>query len=399
MFEQKLLATALNSASDYAQLSELIDASTLSTESQLLFKLVGDYYSTDPSAVVVDRGLLVSSLYRRVSSEKVRQLLTNIINSLPKDTSGANVLKEVREHKLHVLGQQLAAALSDPNSSRVGDLLFAYQTLLAGGDQVKAVGEEEYRGVRLADIVKDKFDPKELIQIWPKELNDQIDGGARRGHHVLIFAPTEMGKTLFAINAVAGFLAQGMRVLYVGNEDPASDIIMRVATRLLSKTKHEIIAHPEDADYELGKLNWNNFVLTAMAPGTFERINRACASGGYDVVILDQLRNIDVKSGNRTEGLERAATEARNLARRHNVLVVSVTQAADSASGKLLLNRGDVDSSNVGIPGQCDLMIGIGATAQMEEMNQRMISLPKNKLSGNHAPIPIRVDPITSKVL
>ena len=398
--EQKILAVALNDANDYTQLNQLLEFNSLSTEAQLLLKLAGNYYATDPNAQRVDRELLIKSLERKVQSEKVRQLLTNVINGLPKDTSGANILKEVRDHRLHVTGHKLAAALASPDSHGVADLLADYQSLLANttGNEIP-VGEEEYREVRLADLAKKSFDPKELIQIWPKELNDQIDGGARRGHHVLIFAPTEMGKTLFAINAVAGFLAQNLKVLYIGNEDPAADIIMRLATRLLGKTKHEILANPDVADADLGTRSWGNFTLVAMAPGTFERINRIASSGGYDVVVLDQLRNLDVKSGNRTEGLERAATEARNLARKHRVLVVSVTQAADSATGKLVLTRGDVDSSNVGIPGQCDLMIGLGATIAMEEMNQRCISFPKNKLSGNHTPLHVYVDPTTSKVM
>jgi hypothetical protein len=35
----------------------------------------------------------------------------------------------------------------------------------------------------------------------------------------------------------------------------------------------------------------------------------------------------------------------------------------------------------------------------MEDANMRCISLPKNKLSGNHTPIMIQVDPTISKVL
>ena len=111
------------------------------------------------------------------------------------------------------------------------------------------------------------------------------------------------------------------------------------------------------------------------------------------------MRNIDVKSDNRVVGLERAATEARNLGKRRKVLVVSISQAGDSASGKRVLDRGDVDFSNVGIPGQCDLMIGLGADENMERSNLRMISLPKNKISGDHDPIVITIDPTISKVV
>lgn len=398
--EQKILATAINSAEDCTQLIDLLDITTLSTEGQLVFREISAYYATDPNAKEVDRDLLIRSFERKVQSEKVRQLLTNVIRQLPASTSGANVLKEIREHKLHVLGNKIASALSGSHDrDNLARMLEDYGRLMAGSAECqKEIGEEEYNSVSLVSLAKKEFDPSTLIGIWPNALNDQIDGGARRGHHVLIFAPTEMGKTLVAINAVAGFLQQGLKVLYILNEDPAADVIMRLATRLLGKTKYDILDNPEMADSALGHSQYSNFTLLAMAPGTFGRISAALSGGEYDVVVIDQLRNIDVKSGNRTEGLERAATEARNLARKFKVLVVSITQAADSASGKCILNRGDVDSSNVGIPGQCDLMIGIGATQQMEEMGQRMLSFPKNKLSGKHAPIPIEIDPLTSRV-
>ena len=100
-----------------------------------------------------------------------------------------------------------------------------------------------------------------------------------------------------------------------------------------------------------------------------------------------------------TQQLEKAATEARNLAKSRRVLVVSVTQAGDSATGKAVLGRGDVDSSNVGIPGQVDLMIGVGATSEQEKNNVRVLSFPKNKLSGRHEHFMINIDPLTSRVV
>jgi hypothetical protein len=44
-------------------------------------------------------------------------------------------------------------------------------------------------------------------------------------------------------------------------------------------------------------------------------------------------------------------------------------------------------------------MIGIGADEEMERNNFRVLSFPKNKLSGKHEPIPIEIDPMLSKVL
>lgn len=399
--EQKILTAALNSANDCKLIEESLDRESLSAEGQVIFNEAVAFYAADPSATKVDRELLIKKLERVGKSEKVVKFLVNAVKALPTDVSSPNVLKELKEHRLHDLGSRLAKLLLSPDGSTdVASLMESYQAVLAGDSADKGVGEEQWTNTSLTSLVKTKFDKSQLIQLWPPQLSDMLDGGAKRGHHILIFAPTEMGKTLKAVNLTAGFLKQNLRVDYFCNEEPPADLLMRAASRVTGMDKYAILESPEKADEILANRNWKNLTLYSMAPGTFARINSIVRSDKPDVVVLDQLRNIDVRgAGNRTESLERAATEARNLARRHNVLVVSVSQAADSASGKRVLNRGDVDSSNVGIPGQCDLMIGIGADEQMERENLRVLSFPKNKLSGRHDPMPIQIDPLLSKVL
>ena len=78
--------------------------------------------------------------------------------------------------------------------------------------------------------------------------------------------------------------------------------------------------------------------------------------------------------------------------------MLSVTQGADSCRNKLILDTGDVDSSNVGIPAQADVMIGIGMDATMEAEGTRMLSMPKNKISGNHDAFPVRINPQLSRI-
>jgi hypothetical protein len=78
---------------------------------------------------------------------------------------------------------------------------------------------------------------------------------------------------------------------------------------------------------------------------------------------------------------------------------VSVTQAGDSASDKSVLDLGDVDYSNTGIPGQADVMIGIGANKNQRDAGEIVISLPKNKVSGRHEYFACYTDPSLSKII
>jgi hypothetical protein len=97
--------------------------------------------------------------------------------------------------------------------------------------------------------------------------------------------------------------------------------------------------------------------------------------------------------------LEEAATQARTWAKKYSCVVVSVTQAGDSASGKAVLDLGDVDYSNTGIPAQADVMIGIGASEAQRNAGEVMISLPKNKVSGCHEWFACTTEPHLSKIL
>jgi hypothetical protein len=104
-----------------------------------------------------------------------------------------------------------------------------------------------------------------------------------------------------------------------------------------------------------------------------------------DVLIVDQIRNVQVRAENRTNELEKVARGMRDFARIYNLLAVSVTQAADSARNKLELDMGDIDGSNIGIPGACDVMIMVGMDQAYYDNDERVVNLAKNKLTGEHS--------------
>ena len=399
--ELKILQALIQGRSFWEEAKDLLleHEKDFSPEAHYLIGKVGEYYLADPSAKQVDREILCAQVVREFPSAKRSERIIGVIKSLPTEVSSINILKELVSLKKSNLSLDLIGMLSagTPDDSRVYELMSEY-IKLNSSTQTEA-NIEELQAVKVSDLVNKSFNKENLIQLWPKQLNDAVDGGAKPGHHILVFAPTEMGKTLFVINMVAGFVAQGLKTLYIGNEDPAADIYMRYLTRLVGQNKYKIMEHPDKAQKILDEKNYGLLTLVPLAPGNFGQISKLVDKHEAKVVILDQLRNLDVKSDGRTQQLEKAATEARNLAKSRNVLVISVTQAGDSASGKRVLSRGDVDSSNVGIPGQVDLMIGIGATAEEEGRNLRVLSFPKNKLSGKHEHFVVQIDPFTSKVV
>ena len=114
--------------------------------------------------------------------------------------------------------------------------------------------------------------------------------------------------------------------------------------------------------------------------------------------MIDQMRNVRANTENNTQRLEVVAQELRNIGRRHECLVISVTQVGDSGRDKLVLNDGDIDGSNTGIPGACDVIVMIGSNEEFELRDLRHLTLAKNKRGGDHSSFTVRVDRDISRV-
>lgn len=376
----------------YDEISSRILPESYSPLGQLIAGGVSNFYDKDPSAKSCERGTIIERLRAQLTNPKQLVAVETYFGAIPDEISTPNLLSDIRSFRLVRLGEQISLGLANGGDPRqIRELMNEYQEL----DQAENPKEEQevFRSVPVSEIVGRSFSPEAQIKLLPKALNDRVDGGARPGHHILVYARPEIGKTLFVINLTAGFLEQGLPVLYIGNEDPASDILLRLVGRLSGGTKAQILKNPENAERRARSRGYDLLTVASLAPGNFFEIRKLVESYGPKVVILDQLRNLEVFSESRVQALEKAATEARNLAKRHGLVVVSVTQAGESAERKAILERDDIDFSKTGIPAQVDLMIGIGADENMERMGLRTISLPKNKLSGNHDHFAITINP------
>jgi archaellum biogenesis ATPase FlaH len=404
MNEKNIVASIVRNRGSWEKVKDVIDPKQeFSPEGTLIWDLASKYYQLDKEAGYCDVEILKSQIDRSIGSNKLASLLGNILDTLP-DVSAVNVANELLALRRHAVGLRLSTRLGLGGSgSEIQELIDSWTKLVAAEnvDADLALEDQTTVGVPIERLLTTTLSSKNLIQVYPKILNDRLDGGVLRGHHILIFARPEMGKTLVAINMVAGFLAQNLKVLYIANEEPAEDTLLRLGTNLSGMNKYEIRDNPKKAQGLIDKRSGGLFTIAPLAPGNFSQIDSLARKYTPDVVVLDQLRNIDTRNDNRTQALEANATAARNLGKRRNALVVSVTQAGDSASGRRVLSMGDVDGSNTGIPGQCDIMVGVGADDAMVAQNMRMFSFPKNKRGGplSHEPFTAWIDPSLSRIL
>ena len=394
MLDRKLVAAALQSRDAYACVSTSEVPETLDEVLAPVWKAVAAYYERDGAAVAVDVDVLCGSLTGR-NPKKLAATVALIKELANEAVSSENVRHMIFAQQRAQRGMVLASAIAgDRSQEEIEDALAAYESLLRGNGD-----ENEDEGPAWAGVLSSRIDQSKRILLSPRILNQYINGGVLPGHNITIFGRPESGKTALAITMACGFARRGKRVLYIGNEDPIQDLMVRAITNLTNATADEVAQDPERYERAALEAGAARMVFRATAPGTVRELGVLIKRHKPDILIIDQLRNIQSgKSENFTQLLDKNAQTIRALGKRYSLVTVSVTQAGDSASGRPVLDMGDVDSSNTGIPGAADLMIGVGVTEALERQGQRMLSLCKNKLGGAHHAQVVTLDTFRSKI-
>ncbi len=391
--ELRLLSAAAHSRDAWATLHNVdsSDGPGWSEPGQIVFDLISKFYETDAEAKRIDEEILIKQVER--AYPKHAELLVGLIRQF-KESSIPNVLEEFRQMRLLAVGHELSGLLiTRPGEEGTLKLLSEYRDLCE-----PHTVEEEIDPLDPV-VLCDFHDPANLIPISPNSLNVAVDGGVLAGDHLLIYGTPESGKSLLAITMACSAAHRGLRVLYGGNEDSMYRIGMRFSSRFTGLRKDQIMKDPAKAKKAQIAAGRNNLKYVSLTPGTIPQIERLIIMETPDLVIIDQIRQLSFPGvTGELEQLTRAAKELRGLAKKHKVVMVSVTQAnADACKNKLILDMDDVYFSNTTVPGDVDIMIALGINERYDKGNMRMINLPKNKTGGGHQSFTIRVDPHLSK--
>jgi archaellum biogenesis ATPase FlaH len=392
-----LLAASLASRAAYEAVKSSGELADLEDTARVAWEVLGDYYERDPSAlgpVPVDHAASVVRLGEK-NPKKVERAVAYLegLRDLPVSAPNIRALLEAAARVR--VGDKLAQALAMRRErGEIEGLIDAYREI----DLV--YGPESETGTDWDALVGKRADPAALVKVSPPCLNRRLGGGVLPGHGITIYARPEAGKTALALTMATGFARRGSRVLYAGNEDPVTDLAARAVAILSNRTVAEVDENPSEAVAIARAKGGDRLVFRDLVPSTLGELERLVRVHTPHVLIVDQLRNLRVGAGadNFTQLLDRVAQGVRNLGKKYGMVTVSVTQAGDSARGKAILDDGDVDSSNTGIPGAADILLGIGVTETLEKASMRMLSLAKNKRTGRHDHWTVALDARTSRV-
>ena len=301
----------------FTAVADHIGREDFSEQGYVIWTGICKYYDADAGCQSVDAGILSDSIGRGVSADKHKAMFSNLIAGLDGfDVSNRNVVDDLLATKREVKRNQLANALLSGEDA--GQLLYEYNELLDADSFEKEEEEDARIGLSVETLVATGFNADNLIRISPSGLNDRLDGGVKPGNHIILFARPEMGKTMMVIEMMAGFVDQVLTVLYIGNEDPLDDINMRVVNRLSGMTKMEVLNKPNEADRKAREAGYENIILKSLTPGTVREITSLIEKYAPHVLVLDQLRNLNMKQDNYVLALEQAAKQGRQWAKRYS---------------------------------------------------------------------------------
>ena len=220
----------------------------------------------------------------------------------------------------------------------------------------------------------------------------------------IVFARPETGKTAFVVSLAAapnGFCQQGAKVLYLGNEEAARRTKLRAVQAWAGLTKAEVHDNPDLAMTRYLAIR-DRLIMKDIQEKDLAWVDAYIGHIKPDVVIIDQLDKVNLTGSFNAshERLRELYRQAREMAKRHEVALIGLSQASADAEGRTRLDFSMMEGSKTGKAAEADLIIGIGKHSSQDDdepNTTRFLNVSKNKLSGYHGVIACNIEPEISR--
>lgn len=335
-----------------------------------------------------------------VKKANVKMLLREIASRTGMTAEVAEeVLAETYKQKVGGEVAQIGIRMED---GEIKDLLPLKKLIDKVGDTISYQEQITHCSTDVDELLQDTSDDNRwLFNI--RSLKNKVPGiGA--GELCIIFARPETGKTASHISLCygpGGFAEQGASVHTMVNEEPAKRTMLRAISAWTGMSRQEIEQDPQFTRDEWAKLKDNVNMFDAQGV-SIDEIDAYCERHKPDVLVIDQLDKVQVNGMfQRTdEKLREIYTQAREIAKRHSLALIAVSQASAEAQGKTILNPSEMEGSKTGKFAEADVIIGIGchAVGMDEEPDYtRHLTVGKNKITGWHGTIVCLIEPRVSR--
>ena len=220
--------------------------------------------------------------------------------------------------------------------------------------------------------------------------------GAGPERNCLIVALTNVGKTSFVCRSNVDFMRQGAKVLHFAiAEDSKVSLQRRYYQAAYGVNDYELDQEKRRyrdqfmQEFE-GKLTL--VPIDSLSIGQAEEVIKRVRP---DIVVFDDFKDLELDK-KRNEPKEHKqygiiAVKIKSLAIKYGFFALCCAQAADSATGKRWLDRGDIADSKVDIPAKFQYVLGL-AKGDGDGSSVRYLSTIKNKLGPEDMKVSMNVD-------
>ena len=214
-------------------------------------------------------------------------------------------------------------------------------------------------------------------------------GGFGPGNFAIFFARPETGKTAFWVSlccAPFGFASQGAKIHAFINEEPASRTQMRAISSYTGLTREQIYDNRNIAKEKWKDIK-DNISMFDVVDWSMDDMDAHCEKHKPDIIVIDQLDKVNVQGtfARTDEKLRKIYTNAREIAKRRQCVVIAISQASADAHNHNSISFDQMENSKTGKAAEADLIIGIGTNPKNDTENKiRTLCVSKNKINGYH---------------
>jgi replicative DNA helicase len=218
----------------------------------------------------------------------------------------------------------------------------------------------------------------------------------------ILAARPECGKTALWVHFVAGpdgFAEQGAKIDIYVNEEPAIRTQMRAVSSFTGMTEAEIRNDIPRAKVMWDKIKGNINIFDSVGL-TIDELDARVAKRHPDIVIvdtLDKVHSTSNKDARDHEKLRAVYTGAREIAKRRNTAFVAISQLSIDAQDKRNVDYSMLEGSKTGKGAEADAILCMGARDEPGKELYRQINLTKNKITGRHDAINVKLNPLISR--
>ncbi len=372
-------------------------------ETWLILEGIRDYYSSHPASTEIDwtsfrTSFLVTTAAKLgpVRTAHLAAIIDAIIAdpSLSKDSDELILYfvdmfhaQRIREHVDKIIGGSSKTRLDD--IERILDQHEKDRSLVRKEDLSDILKYSDLKGTY------ERIYRKGGLEWRLEDLNVSV-GPLRPGDMVCVTACPNVGKTRFITNEITHFVTQlpeeDRRILFVNNEETSDAIWNAIYCSYFDKTDDDVLKNvakfEEKWDKEVGKESIAVYHNTTASTREIERVIKAYKP---KIVVYNQLYKVHLlgrQNGTDAEQYRLRYNFGRVMADKHQHVAITAHQAGALAAGEKWVTQEQMYGGKTGIPGECDVIIGIGKTYDPLEKGQRYLNIARNKLPSGPRTIP-----------